>query len=98
MKLNRKDYEFNNTRICQIMPKHVELDRILINLYMLLKYSGRRPVARTGRAEVTIDLIASFLGQHETKLRGFNEHPEVVKDWVYSDLVDLVFRNRMDQE
>ena len=38
MKLTRDDYEFNNTQICHIMPKHIELDRALINLYMLLKY------------------------------------------------------------
>ena len=98
MKLSRKDYEFNNTRICQIMPKHVELDRVLINLYMLLKHNGRRLVARTGRAEVTLDLIMELLNQHSAQLRGFNEHPEVVKDWIYSDMLDLVFRNRMDQE
>ena len=46
MKLSRKDYEFNNTKICHVTPKHLELDRVLINLYMLVKYDGRRPVAR----------------------------------------------------
>ena len=44
MKLSRKDFEFNNPRICYIMPKRIELDRVLINLYIPLKYGGRRPV------------------------------------------------------
>ena len=58
MKLNRKDYVFNNPLICHIMPKHIELDRVLINLYMLLKYNGHRPVSKTGRQEVTVPYIA----------------------------------------
>ena len=61
MKLNRKDYTFNNPMICHIMPKYIELDRVMINLYMLLKYGGRRPVARTGRIEVTVDRIVGQL-------------------------------------
>jgi hypothetical protein len=99
MKLSRKDYEFNNTRICHIMPKHIELDRVLINLYMLLKYDGRRPVARTGRTEVTVDYIVSQLEQqHGDTLRGFRDYPEVVRDWVYSDLVDVVYRGIPEKE
>lgn len=98
MRLSRKDYEFNNTRICQIMPKHVELDRVLINLYMLLKHNGRRLVTRTGRGDVTLDLISTYLNQHGDKLIGFSSYPDVVQDWVYSDLVDLVYRGRPDRE
>jgi hypothetical protein len=99
MKLSRKDYEFNNTRICQMMPKHIELDRVLINLYMLFKYEGKRPVARTGRKEVTIDFIVEqLLAQHSDKLPGFEDHPDVVKDWIYSDLLDIVYRGVPDKE
>ncbi len=93
MNLSRKDYEFNNTLICQIMPKQIELDRTLISLYMLLKYDGRRPVARTGRIEVTLDyIVEQFIQQHRDTLKGFDDHPDVVRDWVYSDLVDIVYR------
>jgi len=99
MKLAREDYEFNNTQICHIMPKHIELDRALINLYMLLKHEGRRPVARTGRIEVDVDYIVNqLLQQHPDELRGFADHPDVVRDWVYSDLVDMVYRGIPDKE
>lgn len=99
MKLSRKDYEFNNTRICQMMPKHIELDRALINLYMLLKYEGKRPVARTGRKEVTVDFIVEqLLAHHSARLPGFESHPDVVKDWIYSDLLDIVYRGIPDKE
>lgn len=99
MNLSRKDYEFNNTRICHVMPKQIELDRTLIGLYMLLKYDGHRPVARTGRIEVTINYIVEQLIQHHSDtLIGFRDHQEVVKDWVYSDLVDVVYRGIPGQE
>ncbi len=99
MKLSRDDYEFNNTQICHMMPKHIELDRALINLYMLLKYEGRRPVARTGRLEVDVYYIVDqLLLQHPDELHGFADHPDVVRDWVYSDLVDMVYRGLPDKE
>ena len=99
MKLAREDYEFNNTQICHIMPKHIELDRVLINLYMLLKHDGKRPVARSGRQEVDVDfLVKQLLQQHADELPGFAAHPDVVRDWVYSDLVDMVYRGIPDKE
>ena len=99
MKLTRKDHEFNNTQICHIMPKHIELDRVLISLYMLLKYDGRRPVARTGRREVTVlSIVKQLIEQHRDKLKGFETHQEVIRDWVYTDLVDIVYRGVPDKE
>jgi len=99
MKLNRKDYEFNNPRICHIMPKHIDLDRVLIGLYMLLKYDGRRPVFRTGRIEVDVDYLTTHLiEQHGDTLPGFQTYRDIVSDWIHSDLVDMVFRGHPDKE
>lgn len=93
MNLTRKDYEFNNTRICHMMPKQIELDRTLIGLYMLLKYDGHRLVVRTGRHEVTIDyIVEQLVQQHGDTLKGFSDYEDVVRDWIYSDLVDIVYR------
>jgi hypothetical protein len=99
MKLTRKDYAFNNTQICHIMPKHIELDRVLINLYMLLKHDGRRPVSKTGRRLVDVDyIVEQLVAQHGDELHGFDDHPDVVYDWIYSDLVDMVYRGIPDKE
>lgn len=99
MKLSRKDYEFNNPRICHIMPKHIDLDRVLIGLYMLLKYDGRRPVSKTGRIAVDIGWLAEqLIQQHGDTLKGFQKHQSVVEDWIYSDLVDMVYRGHPDKE
>jgi hypothetical protein len=99
MKLSRKDYEFNNPRICHIMPKHIDLDRVMIGLYMLLKYDGRRPVSRVGRIEVDVDYLADqLIQQHGDVLKGFQTYRDVVEDWIHSDLVDMVYRGHPDKE
>jgi hypothetical protein len=99
MKIERRDYEFNNPRICHLQPKQIELDRVLINLYMLLKYNGQRPVSRAGRRDVDLKFIMEqLLSQHPDKLQGFAEYPDIVQDWIHSDLLDLVFRGNSDKE
>ena len=99
MKLDKKDYEFNNTRICQVMPKHLELDRIMINLYLLLKYNGHRPVTRGRAIQVTVDEIyRRLVAAHGDRLPGFADHPDVAQEWIYSDLVDVVFRGVPEKE
>lgn len=99
MKIERRDYEFNNPRICHIQTRYIELDRVLINFYMLLKYNGQRPIARTGRREVTLKYIMEqLLSQHPDKLLGFSDHPEIAQDWIHSDLLDLVYRGVPDKE
>ncbi len=99
MNLTRKDFEFVNPRICEMQPKYIDLDRVMIGLYMLLKYDGRRPVAKTGRREVTVqNLVSELITQHLDTLPGFQSYSDVVEDWVYSDLVDMVFRGHPDKE
>ncbi|MEO8286996.1 MAG: hypothetical protein ABI670_11235 [Chloroflexota bacterium] len=99
MKLSRRDYEFNNPSICHVMPKHIELNRLLINLYMLLKYNGRKPVQKLGRNTITVKYVVDQLvQQHADKLTGFREHQDIVQDWIYSDLLDIVFRGTPDKE
>ena len=71
----------------------------MIGLYMMLKYDGRRPVAKTGRREVNVEeLVRELIGQHGDALPGFQTYRDVVEDWVYSDLVDMVYRGHPDKE
>ncbi len=99
MKINRRDYEFNNPRICHLQPKHIELERVLINLYMLLRYDGKRPVTKTSRREVNLQFVMDqLLTQHPDTLLGFKDYPEIVADWIYSDLLDIVYRGIPEKE
>ena len=99
MKLTRQDYAFNEPKIAHIYPKALELDRVLISLYVLLKHNGRRPVRKKGAKEVTLEaIVGDLLRFHTHALEGFAEHAELVSDWAYSDLVDVVNRGNPDKE
>jgi hypothetical protein len=99
MAAKRAEFDFNNEDICLVMPKHIDLERMLISFYMLLKYDGRRPVTRTGRQEITLQSLSDVLAtQHNDVLTGFATHSDLVQDWLYSDLVDIVYRGRPDKE
>jgi len=99
MAAKRAEFEFNNEQICLVMPKHIDLERMLISFYMLLKYDGRRPVTRTGRQEITLQYLSQTLTrQHGDLLPGFTEYTDLVEDWLYSDLIDIVYRGRPDKE
>lgn len=99
MKITKNDYKFKDQRICYIYPKQIELDRLLVNLYMLLKHGGKRPVARTGRQEVTVEwIVDELIRAHSNDLTGFAENRQLVEDWLYSDLIDIVNRGNPDKE
>lgn len=105
MKLTKQDQLFRNPRICHIDPKSVDLDRILINLYMLLKNNGTRPVAKSGRKLITIDRVeqktlalTKLIADHSDKLRGFNDYPDITRRWLESDLLDIVYRGNTERE
>jgi hypothetical protein len=37
-------------------------------------------------------------GQHGDTLAGFSSHIDLVKDWIHSDLVDIIYRGKPDKE
>lgn len=95
MKLRKQDQEFRNPKVFYPDPKNVDLDRVLINLFLLLKCEGRRPATR-GRqkaefekVDVHLDALASMPG-----VTGFREHHEMARRWLEADIFDLVNRTR----
>src|SRR5690606_25108982 len=101
MKLNRKQYDFSNGAITHQYPRHVVLEHLMINFYILLKHDGRRPIIRGGKApKFTVEMLANLLIQQEQHgvVRGFRENAHVVEEWIYSDLVTITNRGREDKE
>jgi hypothetical protein len=47
MKLRTEDQEFRNPKVFYPDPKAVELDRVLVNLFILLRCNGSRPASRS---------------------------------------------------
>jgi hypothetical protein len=78
MKLRKEDQEFRNPKVFYSDPKAVELDRVLVNLFILLRCDGSRPVSRN-RPPLYFDRVRF----HREKLaeslsnRGFGEHEAI---------------------
>jgi hypothetical protein len=93
MKLSKQDQEFRNPKLYYPDPKNVDLDRVLINLFLLLRCNGTRPVTRgrpkagVERVEYHVDQLAQLDG-----VSGLPEHFEVAKGWLETDIFDLVNR------
>lgn len=95
MKLRKQDQEFRNPKLFYPDPKNVDLDRVLINLFLLLKCDGRRPATR-GRQKGEFERVEAHL-ETLTKMpgvKGFREHREIARRWLESDIFDLVNRGR----
>lgn len=93
MKVSKQDQEFRNPKLFYPDPKNVDLDRVLINLFLLLRCNGTRPVTRgrpkagVERVEYHVDQLAQLDG-----VTGVEQHPEIAKAWLESDIFDLVNR------
>ncbi len=82
MKLRKQDQEFRNPRIFYADPKAVDLDRMLVVLFLWLKTGGMRP-ATTGRQKkefekvnVHFKRLAALHG-----VSGFAENEEIACRW-----------------
>ncbi len=93
MKIRQQDQEFRNPKVFYPDPKNVDLDRVLVNLFMLLKCDGQR-AGMKGRPSRAIESVAHHAEQLAGMpgVTGFKEHPEVAKAWLESDIFDLVNR------
>lgn len=95
MKLRKQDQEFRNPKIFYPDPKNIDLDRVLINLFLLLKCEGTRPATR-GRPKAEFEKVEAHL-ESLTKMPGvvgFSEHREIARRWLETDIFDLVNRSR----
>jgi hypothetical protein len=95
MKLRKEDQEFRNPRIFYPDPKTVQLDRVLVVLFLWLKTNGMRP-ATTGRQKKEFEIVdvhfkrlASLPG-----VAGFLENEQIARRWLETDVFDLVNRGR----
>jgi hypothetical protein len=100
IKLSQKDQEFRNELIFHVDAKTIDLERTLLNLFMLIKHNGVPPRSRTGRRKVTPEFFVQRLLKIEEDglAKGFEENKEPLLWWVMTNLLDLVNRGKPDKE
>lgn len=97
MSIKGRDKEFRIPKVSYLDFKHIEMDRVLTMLFPRLKYDGyasRRP-PRGGDLSVD-EFLADFL-EHPEWFSGFDQHPDIVRSWIETDLMDLVNRGKSNQ-
>ena len=97
MSIKGSDKEFRTPKVSYLDFKHIEMDRVLTMLFPRLKYDGyasRRP-PRGGDLSVD-EFLADFL-EHPEWFSGFDQHPDIVRSWIETDLMDLVNRGKSNQ-
>jgi hypothetical protein len=98
VKLRSEDQEFRNPRLFYSDPKAVELDRVLVNLFLLLRCDGTRPATRA-RHPANFDSVAYHRGRLGALGNpGFAEHTGVAQAWLESDVFDVVNRGKPGAE
>lgn len=101
IKLNREESLFRNELVFTADAKAVNIDNILVNLFMLLKHNGIRPRQRArSNAFIEIDTLKKVFSklEDEGSIKGFKDNPEAAELWMRSNLVNMVFRGNVDKE
>lgn len=93
--LRKQDQEFRNPRIFYADPKNVDLDRVLVVLFLWLKTGGMRP-ATTGRQKKEFEKVDVHFARLAALpgVTGFKENEEIARQWLETDVFDLVNRGR----
>lgn len=94
MPLSREDMVARLDRVMLVDTKTIDLDRALINLFMLLKHRGTYPASRTGIVDRTAKGLAGWLCEDALNFPGFAEYPDIAQAWLEADFLDLVSRGK----
>jgi len=98
-KTSRSQAEIRNELVHFIDPKRIDIEKTMVNLFMLLRLNGARarlPI-REKSLNLEIDhLIEEFkrLEKEKHSIVGVEEYPEAVRYWLRSNLADMVNRGR----
>ncbi len=97
--LSRSERGFREHSIFAADMKAVNLDNVLVNLFMLMRNDGARIKLKLSKSANFHDICSlkeRYFKALEDKghLVGFSEHEEAVESWLRSSLVNMVFRGK----
>jgi hypothetical protein len=100
MAIKGRDKEFRCLKTTFIDFKHIEMDRVLTMLFPRLKFDGHssRKPPRSGNLQPD-EFSDEIIKDSDIKryFQGFDKHPDIVRKWVETDLLDVVNRGRAGQ-
>lgn len=100
MKLNSKESILRNELIFTADAKSVNIENILLNLFMLLNSNGLRPKMLLSsdekKQEDNIDLVLKYFSvlEGQNEVSGFLDYRDAALTWVRCNLVNMVNRGK----
>ena len=103
MKLNQQEAIFRNELIFAADAKAVNVENILLNLFMLLNTNGIRPkqlALSATKKEVDLEAVKNIFKVLEDRgeVVGFKENQEAVEYWLRCNLLNMVNRGKIEKE
>jgi hypothetical protein len=93
MSLSKRDREFRLPKITYLDFKHLEMERVLTAFFARLAHNGY-PSRLSRNFELSVDAFVEFTFEHPEWFTKFQDHPDVVRRWVETHLLDLVNRGK----
>ena len=99
MVIRGRDREFRFPQVSYVDYKQIEIDRTLLNLFPRLKFNGYLGRVKKLPFQLEIEAFLEELTDDKNKelFIGFADHPDIVRKWLETDLLDLVYRGRPKQ-
>lgn len=96
--LNAKQTAFKAEEITYLDRKSIQLDRMLLKLFELLRYDGHPVVRRQRRRALDIQALVEAMRDDPARFPGFGAHPEVARTWLSGDLFEIMNRGKGESE
>lgn len=103
IKISKEEGVFRNELVFIAEAKAINIDYTLTSLFMLLRYNGQKPRQLSrGKGNTAVELkhIDKAIGllEKDNKVVGYSENSDAIEPWIRNNLVNLVFRGRIDKE
>jgi hypothetical protein len=98
MALSIQQRAFKLDQITYLDRKSILLDRVLLNLFELLRFDGRPPLWMRRRKPIEVEALVQQMIETPSRFEGFDQRPDVSRAWLENDLLDLMNRGKPDRE
>jgi hypothetical protein len=98
MALSLQQRAFKLDHITYLDRKSILLDRVLLNLFELLRFDGRPPVRMRRQKPIDVQALVEQINAAPDRFVGFDARPDVAQAWLQNDLLDLMNRGKPDRE
>lgn len=92
-----KQRGFKLDEITYLDRKSIQLDRMLLKFFELLRYD-RHPIIKGKKKIIDVDSLALTMAGNPDRFPGFADRPEVARDWLRHDLLQMMRQGKTKQE